>query len=155
MIQSFHILEDRSHWITSGQISQDDTIPLHSRGSKSPNHFRTSVQEWYNPTATSLLPLSRKVFLNNTNLVSKAFELYWRQRLHQHISVESSSCNIIIWTIIIYIFSMWILNYHHLYLQYVNTELSSSVSPVSKYWTIIIYIFSIEILKASSSLSLV
>ena len=47
------------------------------------------------------------------------FELYPRQRLHQYI--------------IIYIFSMWILNYHHLYLQYVNTEISS-IYLVWEYW---------------------
>ena len=120
MIQSLFILEDRGLRITSGHMSQDDTIPLHSQWPRSLDHFRERAQGWYNPIATSLLPLSRKVFLNNTNLVSKVFELYSRQTLRQYI---------------IYIFSMWILNYHHLYLQYVNTE------------SIIIYIFSIEILK--------
>ena len=133
MIQSCHILNDRSHQMYYGHMSWDDTIPLHSLGPKSLDHFRTSVQRWYNPIATSLLPLSRKVFSNNTKLVSKVFKIYPRQRLHQHISVESSSCNIIIWTIIIYIFSMWILNYHHLYLQYENIKLSSYVSPVREY----------------------
>ena len=164
-MQSHHIHEDRSHRIYFGHMSQDDTIPLHSRGPRSPDHFGTDVlgwynpssfsrteardhftasaQGWYNPTATSLLPLLRKVFPNNTKLVSKVLELYPRPRICQHISVESSYCNIIIWTIIIYIFSMWILNYHHLYLQYVNTE------------SIIICIFSIEILKASSFVYLV
>ena len=86
MMQSHHIHEDRSHRIYFGQMSQDDAIPLHSWGPKSPDHFRTNVQGWDNPTATSLLPLSRKVFLNNTKLVSKVFELNLRQRLHQHIS---------------------------------------------------------------------
>ena len=134
MIQSHHILDDQGHKIYYGQMSRDDTIPLHSRGPNSPYHFRTNVQGWCNPTATSLLPLSRKFFPNNTKLVSKVFKLYMRQRLRQHINVESSSCNIIIWTIIIYIFIMWILNYHHLYLEYVNTELSSSLSLVCEYW---------------------
>ena len=69
MIQSLHILDDRSHRITSGHMSWDDTIPLHSRRPRSPGHFRESVQGWYNPTATSFLPLLRKFFSNNTNLV--------------------------------------------------------------------------------------
>ena len=104
-MQSCFFLGDISLRITLGQVSRDDTISLLSRRQKSTDHFRTSVQGWYNPTATSLLPLSRKVFLNNTKLVTKVFELYPRQRLCQCI------------TIFIYIFSMWILNYHHLYLS--------------------------------------
>ena len=96
MIQSYHILDDRGHLITSGHMSRDDTIPLHSRGLRSLAHFRASAQGWYNPTATSLLPLFGKVFLNHTKLVSKVFELYSGKKFHQHI--------------IIYIFSMWILN---------------------------------------------
>ena len=78
MIQSYHILEDWSHRIHYGQMSQDDTIPLHSRGPRSPDLLWTDVSGWYKPTATSLLPLTRKVFLNNTKLVLKVFEIYSR-----------------------------------------------------------------------------
>ena len=100
MIQSLFILKDQGLRVTLGQMSQDDTIPLHSRGPRPPDHFgniprddtihlhsrgprpqyhfRASAQGWYNPTATSLLPLSRKVFPNNTKLVLKVFELYSR-----------------------------------------------------------------------------
>ena len=96
MIQSLFILEDQGLRIILEHMSWDYTIPLHSRGLRPPDHFRADAQGWYNPTATSLLPLLRKVFPNNTKLVSKVFKLYPRQRLRQHISVESSSCNIII-----------------------------------------------------------
>ena len=81
-------------------------------GTKSSHHDRiaqplylTCSLEWL---LDSPLPLGRDLDLENTKLVSKVFELYSRQRLRQYI---------IIHTIIIYIFSMWILNYHHLYLQ--------------------------------------
>ena len=53
MMQSHHILEDRSHQITFGQISRDDRIPLHSRGLKSLDHFWTNVPRWYNPSSFS------------------------------------------------------------------------------------------------------
>ena len=86
MIQSCHIL-DEVHRITSRHMSQDDTIPLHSQRLRSPDHFWTYVPGWYNPIATSLLPLSRKVFPNHTKLVSKVFELYSGQRLRQHITI--------------------------------------------------------------------
>ena len=49
MIQSYHVLEYRSHRIHSEQNFKDDTILPHSRGPKSPDHFRTNVQGWYNP----------------------------------------------------------------------------------------------------------
>ena len=78
MIQSYHILYDRSHQIHSGHKSRDDTIPLHSQILRSSGHFWASSQGWYNPTATSLLPLSGKVFLNHTNIISKVFKLYSR-----------------------------------------------------------------------------
>ena len=39
MTQSLFILEDWGHQIHYGQMSQDDTIPLHFRGLKSPDHF--------------------------------------------------------------------------------------------------------------------
>ena len=42
--------------------------------------------------------------------------------------------------------------HHHLYIQYRNTKSPSSVSTVCKYWNII-YIFSMGILKSSSSIS--
>ena len=42
MIQSLFILDDRGHRITSRHMPQDDTIPLHSRRSRSLDHFR----EW-------------------------------------------------------------------------------------------------------------
>ena len=86
MIQSHHILKDQGHQIYYGQMSEDDTIPLHSRRPRSPDHFRASAQGWCNPTATSLLPLSGKVIPKNTKLVLKVFVLYSRQRLHQHIN---------------------------------------------------------------------
>ena len=109
MIQSYHLLDDQSspdpfwtevqgwyniatlsmtevHRITSRHMSQDDTIPLHSRILRSSDHFRESSQGWYNPTTTSLLPLSGKVFSNNTKIVSKVFKLYSRQRLRQLIN---------------------------------------------------------------------
>ena len=53
MIQSCYILDDRGHWITSGHMSQDDTIPLHSQGPRSLDHFRVCVKGWYNPTSFS------------------------------------------------------------------------------------------------------
>ena len=49
MIQSRHVLVDWGHQIYYGQMSQDDTIPLHSRRPRSPDHFRASSQGWYNP----------------------------------------------------------------------------------------------------------
>ena len=56
MIQSHHILEDRGHRIYYGQMSQDDTIPLHSRRLRSPGQFRESSQGWHNPTAIITTP---------------------------------------------------------------------------------------------------
>ena len=53
MMQSHHIHEDRSHRIYFGQMSQDDTIPLHSRGPRSSDHFWTDVPGWYNPSSFS------------------------------------------------------------------------------------------------------
>ena len=87
MIQSLFILEDRGHRITFGQMSRDDTIHLHSQGLRPSYHFRVGCQGWYDPTTTSLLPLSGKVLPNHTKLVSKVFELYPRQRLCQHIII--------------------------------------------------------------------
>ena len=81
MIQSYNYLDDRNHQFHFGPMSRDDTIPLHSWGPRSPDHFRESSQGWYNPTTTSLLPLSGKVFPNHTKIVSKVFELYSGQRL--------------------------------------------------------------------------
>ena len=86
MIPSHHILDDWSHRITSGHMSRDDTIPLHSRRPRSPGHFWASAQGWYNPTATSLLPLSGKTLSNHTKLISKVFELHSGQRFRQHIN---------------------------------------------------------------------
>ena len=40
---STHVIEYRSHRITYGHMSQDDTIPLHSQGPRSPYHFRESA----------------------------------------------------------------------------------------------------------------
>ena len=48
MIQSLFILEDRSHWIHSVQMYQDDTIPQYSRGLNSMDLFWTDVSGWYN-----------------------------------------------------------------------------------------------------------
>ena len=87
MIQSLFILEDRGLWITLEHMSWDDTIPVHSRWPRPLDHFRADAQGWYNPTATPLLPLSRKVFPKNTKLVSKVFKLYSWQRLRQHIII--------------------------------------------------------------------
>ena len=64
MIQSYHFLEDRSHWIHYGHMSQDDAITgsILNQGSwmiqsyhllddrSSPNPFWTEFQGWYNPT---------------------------------------------------------------------------------------------------------
>ena len=152
MIQSHHVLEDRGHQIYYGQMSQDDTIPLHSQRPRSSDHFRESNQGWYNRTMFSRTEVTRSImdrcprmiqspsilkdwglwitlgkmprdgtiplqhhyspfrgrsFPNNTKLVSKVFKLYSRQRLHWYIIIQ---------TIIIYIFNIWILIYHHLYL---------------------------------------
>ena len=64
MMQSRFFLGDISLRITLGQVSRDDTIPA----------------------ATSLLPLSGKVFSNNTKLISKVFKLYSGKTLCQHIN---------------------------------------------------------------------
>ena len=61
MIQSCHILDDRSHHITSGHMSQDDTIPLHSQRLRSSDHFRASSQGWYNPTTFSTTEVTRLI----------------------------------------------------------------------------------------------
>ena len=82
MIQSHHILKDRSHQIHFEQEFRDYIIPPHSWGPKSPSHFRrmfkedtiflhswihksmdhfrTNVHGWYTPTATSALDISRE-----------------------------------------------------------------------------------------------
>ena len=61
MIQSLFILEDQGHRITLGQMPRDDTIPPHSRGPKSPDHFRTSAQGWYNTTSLSRTEVPRSL----------------------------------------------------------------------------------------------
>ena len=105
MIQSLFILEDRGLRITLGKVPKDDTIPSHSRWPRSPDLLWTDVPGWYNPSATSLLPLSRKVFPNNTKLVLKVFKLYSRQRLRWYIIIQA---------IIIYVFNIQI--YRHVFL---------------------------------------
>ena len=50
MIQSYHVLEYRSHWIHSKKIFKDDTILPRYRVWKSPDPFWTKFQGWYNPT---------------------------------------------------------------------------------------------------------
>ena len=101
MIQSLFILKDRGLQITLGQVPRDDTIPLQ-------HHYS---------------PFRGRSFRTTPILSQKVFELYSRQRIPQHNSVESSS------------------------------EPSSSTYSVCEYWTIIICISSIWILKASSSVS--
>ena len=61
MIQSLFILEDRGHWITFGQMSRDDTIPIHSQRPRSLDHFRENAQEWYNPTTFSRTKVTRYI----------------------------------------------------------------------------------------------
>ena len=70
MIQSLFILEDRGHCITFGWMSQHDTIPLHSRGPRSPDHFRESSQGWYNPTTTPSLSRKCSNFTRDRGFVS-------------------------------------------------------------------------------------
>ena len=72
VIQSHHILEDRSHRTHSRHISQDDTIPLHSWGPKSSVHFRTSVQGCCNPATFSMTEVTRSVL----NKISRMIQSY-------------------------------------------------------------------------------
>ena len=73
--------------LSPGGLSHGDHVLFTGRRRGDVTHFRESAQGWYNPTATSLLPLLGKFFPNNTKLVSKVFELYSRQRLNKHIII--------------------------------------------------------------------
>ena len=61
VIQSFFILDDRGHRITSGHMSWDDTIPLHSRRLRSSDHFREISKGWYNPNSISRTEVTRSL----------------------------------------------------------------------------------------------
>ena len=141
------------HRIRSEPKFKDDTILLHSRWSRSPDHFWTYVLGWYNPSSFlktkvsgSLLDICPRMIQSHCNITTHPFK--------EGLSKPHQACIKSVRTLLgtevlaahhhlnhfIYIFSMWILNYHHRYLPYVNTE------------SIIIYIFIIEIPKASSPL---
>ena len=144
MIQSHHILKDRSHQITLVQLPKDDTIPLQ-------HHYS---------------PFWGRYFRTTPSLSQKCLNFTWDRAFasassSKPYSSTSSVCEY--WTITICISSMWVLKassgHHHLHLQYVNTE-TSSISSVWEYWNhhhlylqygnteiIIIYIFSMGILK--------
>ena len=53
MIQSYHVLEYWSHRIHSELKFKDDTILPHSRVPKSPDPFWIEAQGWYNPATFS------------------------------------------------------------------------------------------------------
>ena len=61
MMQSHFILEDRGLHINLGQVPRDDTIPLHSRIPRSPDHFWASAQGWYNPTTFSMTEVTESL----------------------------------------------------------------------------------------------
>ena len=75
MMQSHHIHEDRSHRIYFGQMSQDDTIPLHSRRPRSPNHFRASAEGWYNPTTFSRTEVTGSIVDRCPGMIQSLFIL--------------------------------------------------------------------------------
>ena len=75
MMQSYHILEDRGHWIYYRQMSQDDTIPLHSWRPRSPDHFRESSQGWYNPNTFSRTKVTRSIMDRCPMMIQSLFIL--------------------------------------------------------------------------------
>ena len=75
MMQSYHILEDQGHWIYYGQMSQDDTIPLHSWRPRSPDHFRESYQEWYNPITSLMIEVTGSIMDRCPEMIQSLFIL--------------------------------------------------------------------------------
>ena len=83
MMQSYHILEDRSHWIDYGRISpyhfrtfsKDYAIPLHSRRPRSPDHFTESAQGWYNPVTFSRTEVTGSIIDRCPGMIQSLFIL--------------------------------------------------------------------------------
>ena len=75
MMQSYHILEDQGHRIYYGQMSQDDTIPLHSRRPRSPDHFREGAQGWYNPITFSMTEVTGSIMDRCPGMIQSLFIL--------------------------------------------------------------------------------
>ena len=75
MMQSHHIHGDRSLQIHFEQKFKDDTIPLHSRRPKSLDHFRTSVQGWYNPNTFSRTKVTGSVLDKCPRMIQYLFIL--------------------------------------------------------------------------------
>ena len=111
MMQSHHIHEDQSHRIYFGQMSQDDTIPLHSRGLRSTDHLGQVPRDDTIPLQHHYSPFRGRSFQTTPSLSRNVQTL---------LETEASSTHHHI-------------NHHHLHLQYVNTELSPSVYLVCEY----------------------
>ena len=90
MIQSHHILDNRSHRIDYGIISpyhfrtksKDDAILPRSRVPKSPDPFWTKVQGWYNPTTFLSTEVTGSV-LNKISRMIQSYHIleYWSHRI--------------------------------------------------------------------------
>ena len=81
MIQSYHVLEYRSHRIHSEQKFTNDTILPRSRGPKSLNPFWTKVQGWYNPTTFSRIKVTGSILDRCPGMIQSLFIL--EDRGHQ------------------------------------------------------------------------
>ena len=143
------------HRIHSESNFKDDTILLHSRWLRSSDHFWTYVPGWYNPSSFSktevsgwsLLDICPRMIQSHCNITTPPFK--------EGLSKPHQACIKIVWTLLGTEASSahHHLNHHHLHLQYVNTELSPSVSPVCEYWKNHLYL-QYGNTKTSSSASL-
>ena len=75
MMQSYHILKDQGHQIYYWQMSLYDTIPLHSRRPRSPDHFREGSQGWYNPIMFSMTEVTGSIMDRCTGMIQSLFIL--------------------------------------------------------------------------------
>ena len=138
-------------------MSRDDTIPLHSRIPRSSDHFRESAQGWYNPTTFLRTEVTWSIMDICPRMIQSLFILKDRGlqiTLGKVPGMIQSHCNIItppfreglskphqacpksVRTLLEteVLSPHHHLNHLHLHLQYVNTKLSPSVSPVCEYW---------------------